>query len=198
MPALKEKKPTIDSLMDHPTYKAEFDRRQELSAKARDLDRQISELHNKLYCDHDLPEIAECHAPRALREPLTLRLPASGRDRVSIAHCSLPAEVTSCLQQLGSELANLPHAGAHLARLERHYLPGANWGGAFAGLLAELFAEEGLVLFDPRDAGDDPAHPDLLPGRLPAGFPRAAVDDLVDRQRLTTQAVLVAKPGGEV
>jgi bacillithiol biosynthesis cysteine-adding enzyme BshC len=101
--------------------------------------------------DHDLPEIAECHAPCALGTPLTLQIAVSPADRVSIAHLTLPIAVTSCLQQLRAELANLPHAHAHLARLERHYAPGASWGGAFAGLLAELFAEDGLVVVDPRD-----------------------------------------------
>src|SRR6185369_3868036 len=40
----------------------------------------------------------------------------------------------------------------HLALLARHYRPEATWGAAFAGVLAELFAPEGLVLIDPRDA----------------------------------------------
>lgn len=101
--------------------------------------------------DHDLPEIAECRLPCARGDALTLRVPAAPEDRVSIAHRVLPVEVAVCLEQLRSELGNLPYAGAHLDRLEHYYVPGAGWAGAFAGLLAELFAAEGLVVIDPRD-----------------------------------------------
>jgi bacillithiol biosynthesis cysteine-adding enzyme BshC len=101
--------------------------------------------------DHDLPEIAECHAPCARGTPLTLSLPASAQNRVSVAHSTLPVEVTACLQRLRSELGSLPHADAHLTRLEKHYAPGATWSAAFAALLAELFAAQGLVVVDPRD-----------------------------------------------
>jgi bacillithiol biosynthesis cysteine-adding enzyme BshC len=80
-----------------------------------------------------------------------LSVPASREDRISIGHRTLPVEVTACLQQLRTELANLPHAEPHLARLEQHYVPGVKWASAFAGFLAELFAEEGLVIIDPRD-----------------------------------------------
>lgn len=101
--------------------------------------------------DHDLPEISACHVPRAHGEPLTLALPASLADRISIAHRALPDDVMTCLEQLRADLGNLPHAEAHLARLARHYRPQAGWAQAFAGVLAELFAAEGLVLIDPRD-----------------------------------------------
>ncbi len=101
--------------------------------------------------DHDLPEISECKVPCASGEPLSLRLPSSSEDRVSIAQRKLPAEVTACLARLRSELAGLPHVEEHLARLERHYCPGHGWAEAFAGLLAELFEAQGLVVIDPRD-----------------------------------------------
>jgi len=101
--------------------------------------------------DHDLPEIAVTHVPRAHGAPLALRLPASATDRVSVAHRALPAEVIDTLAELRAEIGNLPDAEAHLERLTRHYRPGAGWAESFAGLLAELFAEEGLVLVDPRD-----------------------------------------------
>lgn len=101
--------------------------------------------------DHDLLEIAACHVPRAHGVPLTLQLPASPVDRISIAHRVLPEAVTTCLQQLRAEFTNLPYAEAHLAQLARHYRPGTGWADAFAGVVAELFAAEGLVLIDPRD-----------------------------------------------
>ncbi len=101
--------------------------------------------------DHDLPEIATCHVARAHGAPLALALPASPEDRVSVAHRTLPAEVVDRLADLRTALGTLPHAEAHLARLARHYRPGAGWDAAFAGTLAELFADEGLVFVDARD-----------------------------------------------
>jgi len=100
--------------------------------------------------DHDLPEIAECHVPGAAGEPCALRLECAPQRR-SLAHLALPAEVADCLARLRAEIGRLPHADEHLGRLERHYRAGAGWSAAFAGLLAELFAGEGLVLLDPRD-----------------------------------------------
>lgn len=101
--------------------------------------------------DHDLPEIAEHHLPCANGTPLSLRLPASLDDRVSVAHRTLPDGVTTCLDKMRAELGGLPHADEHVGRLARHYRPGAGWADAFAGVLAELFADEGLVLVEPRD-----------------------------------------------
>lgn len=101
--------------------------------------------------DHDLPEIATCHVPRALGAPLALRLDAAPEARIAVAHCTLPDAVTARLAELRAEIGNLPHAEPHLARLERHYRPGVGWSEAFAQTLAELFADEGLVIVDPRD-----------------------------------------------
>jgi bacillithiol biosynthesis cysteine-adding enzyme BshC len=101
--------------------------------------------------DHDLPEIAACHVQSARDLPLTLRLPASPDERIAITHCTLPADITTCIQQLHDALANLPYAEPHLTHVARYYHAGAGWADAFAGLLAELFAPEGLVLINPRD-----------------------------------------------
>jgi len=102
--------------------------------------------------DHDLPEIAVCHAPRAGDAPLTLRLPASPDEHIAIAHRTLPEETTACVNQLRNEFVNLRYAEPHLAHLASYYRPGAGWAAAFAGLLSELFAPEGLVVINPRDA----------------------------------------------
>jgi bacillithiol biosynthesis cysteine-adding enzyme BshC len=101
--------------------------------------------------DHDLPEIASCGLCTREGEPRILSLPAAPEDRVSIAHRVLPAELEACLAELRAGLAGHVLAGDHLALVERHYRPGAGWVGSFAGLLAELFAPEGLVVVDPRD-----------------------------------------------
>ncbi len=47
-------------------------------------------------------------------------------------------------------LTTLPHGAEVAALLARHYVAGRSPGTAFAGVLAELFADEGLVLLDPR------------------------------------------------
>lgn len=99
--------------------------------------------------DHDLPEIASCTVPRG-GEPEQLCVASSAQDRTSIAHRLLPQEIERCHERLGEILGSLPGAHEHLDRLERAYRPGASWSGAFAEVLAALFAEEGLVLVDPR------------------------------------------------
>jgi bacillithiol biosynthesis cysteine-adding enzyme BshC len=104
--------------------------------------------------DHDLPEIASVTVPG--RTGVTgLSVPVDAGNRVAIAHCRLPAEIDGCLDALAEALADgrapTAHAVEHVARLRRHYRPGAAWADAFAGVLAELFAPEGLVMIDPRD-----------------------------------------------
>jgi bacillithiol biosynthesis cysteine-adding enzyme BshC len=121
---------------------------------ARDLERETGTPVVPVFWlqteDHDLPEIASCRVPGAAGAPCRLALAASPAARVSIAHVRLPAEVERCLRELRVEIGSLPHAEAHLERLQRHYRPGTGWADAFAGVLAELFAPDGLVIVDPR------------------------------------------------
>jgi len=100
--------------------------------------------------DHDLAEIASCGVPGATSCEL-ITAPVDAGSRISIAHCSLPGEVAECLDRLHDTLGDGPLAQGHLERLRRHYRPGAAWAAAFAGVLAELFAPEGLVMIDPRE-----------------------------------------------
>ena len=102
--------------------------------------------------DHDLLEIAHFTSPGPVGgAPLTLRLPSPDDQRQSIAHLKLPTEVEQRLAELRETVANTPQAAAHLDRLARHYRSGARWVEAFAAALAEIFADEGLILIDPRD-----------------------------------------------
>ena len=117
--------------------------------------------------DHDAAEIAVCHVARGGDPPLTLALPVAD-EAVSVAERVLPDEVSDRLAELAGAIARLPHGEEHLACLSRHYRPGAGWGRAFAGVLSSLFAEEGLVLLDPRD-------PALAPLAAP-GHRRALTD----------------------
>jgi bacillithiol synthase len=100
--------------------------------------------------DHDLVEIASCSVPGA-RVCETIAAPIASDNRISIAHLALPPEVLECLDRLADALGEGVLAEAHVARLRRHYRAGASWSAAFAGVLAELFAPEGLVMIDPRD-----------------------------------------------
>jgi bacillithiol biosynthesis cysteine-adding enzyme BshC len=100
--------------------------------------------------DHDLPEIASCSLPRDGQPPLELRVPASADARVSLAHCALPDEIAASTAALRAELERLPFAAPHLERLERAYRSGETWGDAFKHVIAELFANEGLLVIDPR------------------------------------------------
>lgn len=100
--------------------------------------------------DHDAAEIAVCHVARGSADPLTLRLDVDA-EAISVSRRVLPEQVAELLATLSGEIARLPHAAEHLALLARHYRPGNGWGKAFAGVLAALFAEEGLVLIDPHD-----------------------------------------------
>src|SRR5512140_702480 len=95
--------------------------------------------------DHDFAEIASCHVPPALR----LTLPDAGA-RCSVAHRSLPEEVEALAAALSDALAAQPFAAEILEPLRAAYVPGRPVAQAFAMLLAAVFAEEGLVLLDPR------------------------------------------------
>ena len=100
--------------------------------------------------DHDAAEISVCHIARGGDEPLTLSLEVEDNG-VSVAHRMLPDAVASELSKLAEALSHLPHGEEHLACLATHYRAGVGWSQAFAGVLATLFAEDGLVLIDPRD-----------------------------------------------
>ncbi|HVP68388.1 MAG TPA: bacillithiol biosynthesis cysteine-adding enzyme BshC [Anaeromyxobacteraceae bacterium] len=101
--------------------------------------------------DHDFDEVAhaEVLAPAGRR---TLGLPpeAAAERRVSLAHRRLPPEADSLVAALADLLEPLPHGAEVAALVSRHYRAGRSPGAAFAGVLAELFAEEGLVVLDPR------------------------------------------------
>lgn len=106
--------------------------------------------------DHDLPEIARFWLPDPQGRPTGIELPHDGDNRRSVAHLRFGPEIAGAVDELGELLRERPHADEHLRAIARHYREGASWAEAFAGLLAELFAEEGLVVVDPRT--DDFAH----------------------------------------
>ncbi|MGE0869303.1 MAG: bacillithiol biosynthesis cysteine-adding enzyme BshC [Kofleriaceae bacterium] len=100
--------------------------------------------------DHDLVEIASCELA-AGTSCQTITTPIDRDNRISIAHLRLPDAVEGCVAMLSELLGTGPDATTHLERVRRHYRAGVSWSDAFAGLLGELFAPEGLVVVDPRD-----------------------------------------------
>jgi bacillithiol biosynthesis cysteine-adding enzyme BshC len=102
--------------------------------------------------DHDFPEVDHCHVLGTDGLPRRLIIdPGTNVDpRMSLAHRRLGADVDHALAEMADCLAGAPSAGEVLALLRAHYRPGAGMVQAFAGALAELFAEDGLVVFNPR------------------------------------------------
>jgi len=137
--------------------------------------------------DHDAAEISVCHIDRGADEPLTLSI-AVEDNGVSVAHRVLPDSIASELSKLGEALVRLPHGEEHLSSLATHYRPGAGWSQAFAGVLATLFAEEGLVLIDPRD-------PALAP--LAAPVHRRALTEAVPIARALAERVSHLESSGK-
>jgi bacillithiol biosynthesis cysteine-adding enzyme BshC len=117
--------------------------------------------------DHDLAEIDHCFLPRPGAAPLRLALAPADGERRSVAHRVLGDDVLTVTEALAQALGAAPHAPGLLALLGRHYRPGQPLGRAFAGVLAELFAAEGLVILDPR-------HPAIA--TLAAPLHRAALE----------------------
>jgi bacillithiol biosynthesis cysteine-adding enzyme BshC len=104
--------------------------------------------------DHDFAEIASATVAGGGGAPVKLSLPDEppAEARISIAHRRLPPEVGALLDTLAELLGAGPAAKETLALLRAHYTVGRPIAQAFAGLLAELFADEGLLIFDPREA----------------------------------------------
>ncbi len=129
--------------------------------------------------DHDFAEIDHVLVPRTGAPPLTIALAPSGPSRVPVAHRRLGADVLVALAELEAQLTGLPHADAVLALLRAHYAPGVAVADAFAGTLAALFAAEGLVFFNPRDAEVAPL---VAPFHRACVTDAAVIADLLERQ----------------
>jgi bacillithiol biosynthesis cysteine-adding enzyme BshC len=104
--------------------------------------------------DHDFAEIASCQVAGGDGAPVTLALADERPEeaRVSVAHRRLGPEVGALVDALAAALAGAPAADEVAALVRAHYVAGRALADAFAGLIAALFADEGLLVFDPRDA----------------------------------------------
>ena len=103
--------------------------------------------------DHDFAEIARTTVADGEGRPVTLTLPpeTEADARCSVAHRTLAPEITPLLEALAGSLAGTPGGEAVVALLRTHYVPGRPLASAFAGALAAIFAEEGLLFLNPRD-----------------------------------------------
>jgi bacillithiol biosynthesis cysteine-adding enzyme BshC len=104
--------------------------------------------------DHDYPEIDHCHvlSPDGTRRRFALddTLGLAGQ-RVSVEQRILADTTDALAQGLEDCLGALPCAGEALPLFRAHYRPGQMLAGAFAAVLAAIFSDDGLVVFDPRN-----------------------------------------------
>jgi bacillithiol biosynthesis cysteine-adding enzyme BshC len=138
--------------------------------------------------DHDFAEIASATVAGRDGRPVRLALEATNADaRVSIAHQRLGPEVGRLLDGLADFLPASAAADETLALLRAHYVEGRPLAGAFAGVLAALFADEGLLVLDPRD---------VRLARLAAPIYETAIRDCDEiAARLEARRVALAEAG---
>lgn len=104
--------------------------------------------------DHDFAEIRTATVADSSGEPLRLELrdDQSMDGRISVAYRVLPAQVSELVEAVGRALEGGPGAQEVLGLLHDSYRPGVGVYNAFASLLATVFADEGLLVCNPRDA----------------------------------------------
>jgi bacillithiol biosynthesis cysteine-adding enzyme BshC len=103
--------------------------------------------------DHDFAEVASVTVAGSDGAPrrLTVAAEPSRPPRSSIAHTRLGPDVANALRTLADLLGDSPPAADTVALLARHYREGRTLAEAFAGSLADLFADDGLLFFQPRE-----------------------------------------------
>jgi bacillithiol biosynthesis cysteine-adding enzyme BshC len=103
--------------------------------------------------DHDFQEIDHCFVQSREGAVQTLSLAVQPGDaRRAVAGLTLGDGVEGVLSSLETQLEGTARLDEVMALLRRHYQPQHGWVRAFASAMSELFADEGLVLLDPRDA----------------------------------------------
>ncbi len=102
--------------------------------------------------DHDAAEIASCTVQEPGGGSRVFRGNRPPSNRRSVSELSVGAEAVAALETLRASLGDLDHGCEFLDLLSTAYSPDASYSAAFAQVLAALFADEGLVLLDPRRA----------------------------------------------
>jgi bacillithiol biosynthesis cysteine-adding enzyme BshC len=141
--------------------------------------------------DHDFDEIDHCTiGPQGGRSPLSLRVSADGRvhARQSVGELRLGADVAMAVDGVGEALQDRAARSAVLEEIAGAYRPGRTFAEAFAQLISSLFADEGLIVFDPRtQAVAELAAPVW---RTALTESRAVTERLVARERALVEADL--------
>lgn len=97
--------------------------------------------------DHDFAECDNCCiAPGVIARVSDAR----ARPRQPMCHARFDASVDDAVATARATLATRPEGAAVAELLAAHYRPGRTFAQAFGGVLATLFADEGLIVFDPR------------------------------------------------
>jgi bacillithiol biosynthesis cysteine-adding enzyme BshC len=98
--------------------------------------------------DHDFEEIDHCHLVDPEGAVRKLRLASAPAERTSVKHARVGAAPFEALEAC---VAQAPFAAEVIALFRAHYRPEVSLGQAFAGVMATLFGDQGLLLVDPRD-----------------------------------------------
>ncbi len=105
--------------------------------------------------DHDFDEINQCNVHDPAATLLHLETTPQPEASVKIPVFDRLLEGTStalALEQIKAKLGHLPHSAQIQELLSNSYQGGRSFPDAFASLLGALFADEGLILFNPRAA----------------------------------------------
>ncbi|MBL7662615.1 bacillithiol biosynthesis BshC [bacterium] len=100
--------------------------------------------------DHDFDEIRSVKVLNQQNQVVTLEL-AQRLGQPSVKYQVLGDEVTELIDALAANISHLPHAQFALELIQRHYLAGNSIADAFSSTLKDLYQDQALDFFDPRD-----------------------------------------------
>lgn len=103
--------------------------------------------------DHDWPEIDHCLVRGRGNDAERIAVGDGGMPaRLPVAARRFDTSIEDAFAGLDRALGAQPHAAEVIELLRRHYRSGTSPAAAFRGVLSELFAGDGLLFLDPRDA----------------------------------------------
>lgn len=104
--------------------------------------------------DHDFAEINHCYVyDGSAQTPIKVELPsgAEADERVSVKQRIIGPQIEPIFEKLEERLGQFTFTAPTMDLLRQCYREGELISQAFARLMTAVFAEEGLVVFDPRD-----------------------------------------------
>ncbi len=104
--------------------------------------------------DHDFEEVAASFHLNSSGELVELKLePDIAKNKVSVEYIKLGAEVETLFEKLSAQYSTTQYWPQISSLFRSNYTKDHTFSESFAGFMAALFAEEGLVLFNPRTPG---------------------------------------------